>query len=456
MSDKKSIATVIKTLERAIGILETSGDLGEFPDVTRKRIIEMLNSATMDIYFINVESDGKAVSTRNDFGHEPPEKQIELTNNILNEEIRSAQVVEIHDEDKNEIYEALNIDGDDKYISEDEIDNQIDEPIAELHHRSKNRISTEEDDSLLINEKYINSSYEEEDDVVENVADNFSDKPIFEWEENESDSKNELDNLKYQLDEERKRLEQELQNWQAEKQKREGEILAAKKLLEALQQQQASQAVKQQPDWKSEPIINNRMINNSQSVQENTPTVSKPQPQQLVNKPQSQSQSQQPVNKPQPQPQQPVNKPQPQSQQILNRQSQQFINKPQQQPQPQQVLNKQPQPVVNSVHAEKTQETLIDRFAPKKVLHENFETNVVNQISTPVSSLSKAIGINDRFRFIRELFGGDSDLYAETVKKLDKVGSLGNALSYIESSFSWDKNNDSVKQLISLVRRRYM
>jgi hypothetical protein len=81
---------------------------------------------------------------------------------------------------------------------------------------------------------------------------------------------------------------------------------------------------------------------------------------------------------------------------------------------------------------------------------------MVNQISTPVASLPRAIGINDKFRFIKELFGGDSDVYNETIKRLDTIGSLVSAISYIEAHFSWDKNSDSVKQLISLIRRRYM
>ncbi|MDR1130663.1 MAG: hypothetical protein LBK96_06750, partial [Prevotellaceae bacterium] len=53
MNDIKSVVSVIKILERTIGVLENCNDVGEFPDSTRKRIIEMLNKATLEIYFLN-------------------------------------------------------------------------------------------------------------------------------------------------------------------------------------------------------------------------------------------------------------------------------------------------------------------------------------------------------------------------------------------------------------------
>jgi hypothetical protein len=47
MNDVKSIVSVIKILERTIGVLENCNDVGEIPDITRKRVIEMLNKATL-------------------------------------------------------------------------------------------------------------------------------------------------------------------------------------------------------------------------------------------------------------------------------------------------------------------------------------------------------------------------------------------------------------------------
>ena len=181
-------------------------------------------------------------------------------------------------------------------------------------------------------------------------------------------------------------------------------MIAAKKLLETLQQQQQQIVPPPQTNWKDEPIIREPLVRE--------PIAPAPAPA--------------PIPKVQP-----VREP--------------VFVKPEPKP--------EPKPV------EKPQETLIDSYiGSKKVLYENFETNdvVMNQISTPISSLAKAIGINDRFRFIKELFGGDFDLYCETIDKLDKAGSLGAGISYIESVFSWDKNSDAVKQFISLIRRRYM
>ncbi|MDR1553634.1 MAG: hypothetical protein LBS69_09265, partial [Prevotellaceae bacterium] len=65
MNDVKSVVSVIKILERTIGILENCNDIGEIPDVTRKRVIEMLNKATLEIYFLNKEQviGAPAIST---------------------------------------------------------------------------------------------------------------------------------------------------------------------------------------------------------------------------------------------------------------------------------------------------------------------------------------------------------------------------------------------------------
>ncbi|MDR2286561.1 MAG: hypothetical protein LBE04_03670 [Prevotellaceae bacterium] len=417
MNDVKLIVSVIKILERTIGVLENCNDVGKISDVTRKRVIEMLNKATLEIYFLDNGSLSETVK-------EPEKEQViemPVTANVVEE-----TVADITDK----IQPAV------ETITEEYVEENVPEIVPEEESID---IVPEKDKFVPEEETLADEEVFEEENVVENVADDNTvaedsifmrdsllDKPLFEWEidssepvreqqetqePQEANKEDEINILKLQLEEERKRLEQELQNWQDEKRKRDEEILAAKKLLESLQQQAAVNQTKQPP-------------------------VQKPAPQQPV--------------QPQPAPQRLV---QPQSQPVS--QSNQSSRQVQQ---PQQPAKKEPFIRTESAKKEETQGAIIDRFiGTKKVLHENFETsNMVNQISTPVSSLPKSIGINDRFRFIKELFGGDSDLYNETIKKLDNIGSLVSAISYIESNFSWDKNSDSVKQLISLIRRRYM
>ena len=72
----------------------------------------------------------------------------------------------------------------------------------------------------------------------------------------------------------------------------------------------------------------------------------------------------------------------------------------------------------------------------------------------PVSSIKSAIGINDRFQFIRELFDGNADKFAETVSKIDEMKNIGEAVEYLRQSFKWKKNETSLK-FVGLVKRRF-
>ena len=72
----------------------------------------------------------------------------------------------------------------------------------------------------------------------------------------------------------------------------------------------------------------------------------------------------------------------------------------------------------------------------------------------PVSSIQAAIGINDRFQYIRELFGGDSDAFVETVRALDEMQNIHEAVDYLRTHFKWKKNETSLK-FVNLVKRRF-
>lgn len=72
----------------------------------------------------------------------------------------------------------------------------------------------------------------------------------------------------------------------------------------------------------------------------------------------------------------------------------------------------------------------------------------------PVSSMKTAIGINDRFQYIRELFDGSSEKFAETVHELDSKPDLKEAVDYLRQNFRWKKNETSLK-FVNLVKRRF-
>jgi hypothetical protein len=72
----------------------------------------------------------------------------------------------------------------------------------------------------------------------------------------------------------------------------------------------------------------------------------------------------------------------------------------------------------------------------------------------PLANLSDAIGVNDRFFFIREIFNGNHESYYQAISKLDIVDSLSDAMAVIMSYTGENVDNYAVKQLIALVKRK--
>ena len=72
----------------------------------------------------------------------------------------------------------------------------------------------------------------------------------------------------------------------------------------------------------------------------------------------------------------------------------------------------------------------------------------------PVSSIKAAIGINDRFQYIRELFDNDAGKFTESVDSLDSMKNEKEAADYLRANFKWKKNETSLK-FINLVKRRF-
>jgi hypothetical protein len=74
----------------------------------------------------------------------------------------------------------------------------------------------------------------------------------------------------------------------------------------------------------------------------------------------------------------------------------------------------------------------------------------------PIFDLTKAIGINDKFLYTKELFNGNAELYSKTIKQLNEFSDINDALIYIQDNFSWDDKNEAANQLIDLVRRKLL
>ena len=99
-----------------------------------------------------------------------------------------------------------------------------------------------------------------------------------------------------------------------------------------------------------------------------------------------------------------------------------------------------------------------DKFAGvQKYLYDNFEHQDDAGFArfSAIDDINRAIGINDRFLFIKELFNGDKDLFNQTIAMLNGYSCLDDALMYIHENFSWNSEDSAVKQLVLLLYRRF-
>ena len=123
--------------------------------------------------------------------------------------------------------------------------------------------------------------------------------------------------------------------------------------------------------------------------------------------------------------------------------------------------------------------TLIHQLAPnvksKKELHESISVDNNDSLNEklkqskpelsdalqelPIKDLKKAIGINDRFLYINELFRGDEVMYERSVKTINSFAIYAEAEYWIKRELKlkvgWDDKSPTVKQFDQLVRRRF-
>ena len=77
----------------------------------------------------------------------------------------------------------------------------------------------------------------------------------------------------------------------------------------------------------------------------------------------------------------------------------------------------------------------------------------------PIRDLRKAIGVNDRFLFINELFRGDEAAYERSIKTINGFSIFAEAEYWIQRELKvkngWDAGNGMVAQFYQLVKRRF-
>lgn len=76
----------------------------------------------------------------------------------------------------------------------------------------------------------------------------------------------------------------------------------------------------------------------------------------------------------------------------------------------------------------------------------------------PVRDLKSAIGINDKFLFVNELFGGSMEKYNKSIENLNDLKTMNGAMIYLNElkiELQWNSSNEAYQKLADLVRRKF-
>lgn len=102
------------------------------------------------------------------------------------------------------------------------------------------------------------------------------------------------------------------------------------------------------------------------------------------------------------------------------------------------LLNKTPQTKTDN----KEDKTVLGRFSNAKI-----------------TDLKRAIAMNERFIFIKELFKNDFEAYNRCINDLNTAAGMEEASSYLaqlKRQYDWDDENEFVCRFISLIERKFI
>jgi len=94
--------------------------------------------------------------------------------------------------------------------------------------------------------------------------------------------------------------------------------------------------------------------------------------------------------------------------------------------------------------------SLVEQLSPIQT-----EAEVADMLKTkPITSLTEAIGLNDKFLFIREIFSGNHSDYNAALLRLESAEKITDARAIIMSYTGDNSESEAVRQLLELIKRK--
>ncbi len=115
-----------------------------------------------------------------------------------------------------------------------------------------------------------------------------------------------------------------------------------------------------------------------------------------------------------------------------------------------------PSPIEETIASKKEERSLNDK------LSEDVQGTSLNERlkKTPIDNLPKAIGINQKYLFINELFNQNADHFNQVIAELDACANYQEALTKVKGelvpNYNWEEDNKHVQSFMDLVERRHL
>ncbi len=73
-----------------------------------------------------------------------------------------------------------------------------------------------------------------------------------------------------------------------------------------------------------------------------------------------------------------------------------------------------------------------------------------------ITDIKQAINIGDRFRFQRELFKANGEDMNKTLSYINQLATLEEVMSFLQSKYSWETDNETAEDFYQIVRRKFL
>ena len=109
----------------------------------------------------------------------------------------------------------------------------------------------------------------------------------------------------------------------------------------------------------------------------------------------------------------------------------------------------EPKTIQNTVHSAPVIDNTVNAQTNTRLLDDILKQRIASK------DIRKAISLNDRFRFKRDLFGGSDDAMCKTIEILNQKESAEDALNYLEANFQWDYESETTVDFITIIEKRF-